>query len=306
MSNFSEVQSLRIFIAIVDAKGFAAAARFLGQTPSAISQRLSQLETRLGVKLLQRNSRKLQLTEEGQLLYERGRLLLGGLDELQRDLEHRRDSLAGPLKLWGPLAFGREYLAALLAEFHELHPGLDVSLTLSDKLSGFTKDRFDLVVHIGEMQAQDFATYEIAPNQRFLCASPNYLKNAPTLTHPNDLLRHKCLVLRENKEDSTLWHFRNGNEEAKVRVTPSLSSNDGEVIERWALADKGIFLRSEWAVAEMLKRGELVRVLPDWKLPEANVVAIVPHADGMPTRVRRFIEFLRGSFRPNPSWRELE
>jgi DNA-binding transcriptional LysR family regulator len=156
------------------------------------------------------------------------------------------------------------------------------------------------------MQAQDFATYEIAPNQRFLCASPNYLKNAPTLTHPNDLLRHKCLVLRENKEDSTLWHFRNGNEEAKVRVTPSLSSNDGEVIERWALADKGIFLRSEWAVAEMLKRGELVRVLPDWKLPEANVVAIVPHADGMPTRVRRFIEFLRGSFRPNPSWRELE
>jgi DNA-binding transcriptional LysR family regulator len=306
MTNFSEVQSLRIFIAIVDAKSLAAAARFLGQTPSALSQRLSQLETRLGVKLLQRSTRKLQLTEEGRLLYERGRLLLGGLDELQRDLVQKHDSLSGPLKLWGPLNFGREYLAALVAEFHEAHPALDVSLTLSDKLSGYTRDRFDLVVHIGDLQMSDLSAYHIAPNRRFLCASPEYLKNAPSLVHPNDLLRHRCLVLRENKEDATLWQFRRGDDSVRIRVTPALSSNDGEVIVRWALAGKGLLVRSEWAVADSLKRGELVRVLTEWDLPDANVVAIVPHTDGMPTRVRRFLEFLRGKFRPGPSWREAE
>jgi DNA-binding transcriptional LysR family regulator len=303
MKSFTEVQSLRIFIAIVDANGLAAAARVLGQTSSALSQRLRQLEDQLGVKLLHRSTRKLQLTDEGNVLYERGRSLIGGLDELQRELVERRDALAGPLSLFAPLGFGREHLASLVAEFHALHPGLNVSLTLSDRLSAHPNERFDLVVHIGEAQISSSAAYRIAPNARFLCASPSYLKNAPPLNHPDDLVHHRCLILRDNDEDVTLWQLSKGEAIARVRVTPTLCSNDGDVIKRWALDGKGLVVRSEWSVAKNIERGELVRVLPDWISPDADVVAIVPHRDGMPVRVRSFLDFLRGRFRPYPIWR---
>jgi DNA-binding transcriptional LysR family regulator len=303
MSNFNEIHSLRIFIAIVDAKSLAKAASFLGQSSSSLSQRLTLLESKLGVKLLQRSTRRLQLTEEGNLLYQRGRLLLGELDELQRDILQKHDSLSGPLKIFGPLSFGQEYLAEIVTEFHSVHPGLDVSLTLSDRLSSHTRERFDLVVHIGEEPMSESTAYPIAPNSRFLCASPGYLKNAPPLAHPNDLIRHKCLVLRDIAEDSNIWQFSRGQETIRVRVEPSLCTNDGNVINRWVHSGKGILLRSEWAVAESIKRGDLVRLLPDWTLPGANILAVVPHIDGMPLRVKRFLEYFRERFRPFPGWR---
>jgi DNA-binding transcriptional LysR family regulator len=302
MKNFSEIQSLRIFIAIVEARGMGAAARKMGQTSSALSQRLRQFETKLGTKLLHRSTRKLQLTEEGTLLYERGKLILGDLDALQRELHQQHDSLAGPLRLFGPPGFGRSYLAALVAEFHAEHPEVDVSLTLSDRLSAHAQDRFDLVVHIGEMPVTTSAAYMIAPNARYLCASPEYLKTAPPLRHPSDLQHHRCLILRENDEDATLWQFHKDGRVERVRVTQAFCSNDGEVVKQWALAGKGLIIRSEWSVQNSLANGDLVRVMPEWHCPDADILAIVPHRDGMPTRVRRFLEFLRGRFSSQQPW----
>jgi DNA-binding transcriptional LysR family regulator len=130
------------------------------------------------------------------------------------------------------------------------------------------------------------------------------LKTAPTLLHPNDLLRHQCLVLRDNNEDTTLWRLNRGDDTVRIRVKPAFSTNDGDVATRWALAGKGILARSEWAVAQSIKRNELVRILPEWSLPNADVIAIVPHIDGMPARVKQFLTFLRENFRPYPKWRD--
>jgi DNA-binding transcriptional LysR family regulator len=303
LTQFSEVQSLRIFIAIVEAGSLAAAARALDVTPSALSQRLRQLESQLKARLLDRDTRKLQLTEEGRLLYERGRDLLGGLDQLVSELAEKHSQLAGGLRIFAPLGFGRRYVAPYLAEFHAMHPGLEISLTLGDRINAHGNDRFDVVIHIGDMQDSSLIAYPIAPNDRILCAAPSYLKDMPAITQPDDLLHHRCLVLRENDEDVTMWQFRQGQSLSRVRVASALSTNDGEVIKQWAIAGRGLMVRSEWHVATALAEGRLVRVLDDWDLASADVVALAVSRDKLPQRVRNFIDYIQSRFQPGPPWR---
>ncbi|HET8748651.1 MAG TPA: LysR substrate-binding domain-containing protein [Ramlibacter sp.] len=143
----------------------------------------------------------------------------------------------------------------------------------------------------------------MAPNSRFLCASPDYLARRGVPSEPQDLAGHDCIVLRENDEDVTLWRFRRKRSEVAVRVPATLSSNDGEVARQWALAGKGIVMRSEWDVAESLRSGRLVRLLPEWELPDADVVALVASRAGMSARVKLFLSFLQARFKPLPPWR---
>src|SRR5205823_5148470 len=157
-----------------------------------------------------------------------------------------------------------------------------------------------LVVHIGQLADSSMVAYPVAPNARFLCASPDYLASRPPPLKPDDLAQHDCIVLRENQEDVTLWRLRRNRKELAVRVPPVLASNDGDVVKQWALMGKGIMLRSEWDVADHLREGRLVRVMPEWKLPDADVVALLDQRAGMSARVRLFLAFLQARFRPTP------
>ncbi len=145
--------------------------------------------------------------------------------------------------------------------------------------------------------------YPIAPNARFVCAAPAYLARHPAPHKPQELVTHDCIVLRENDEDVTLWRFRKGRNEVSVRVPAILSSNDGDVVRQWALGSKGLIMRSEWDVAESLAAGRLVRVLEDWHLPDADIVALVDRRHGMSARVKLFLAFLQARFKPVPPWR---
>ena len=201
------------------------------------------------------------------------------------------------------MGFGRHHLAAAIADFHTLHPRLKVSLTLSDVVSAADANRFDLIVHIGSLAESSMVAYPIAPNARFVCAAPDYLARRPAPRTPQELAGHDCIVLRENQEDVTLWHFRKKRSEVAVRVAATLSSNDGDVVRQWALGVKGLIMRSEWDVAESLASGRLVRVLEDWSLPAADVVALVAQRLGMSARVKLFLSFLQERFKPAPPWR---
>lgn len=298
-----DATDLRFFVALTEAGSLAEAARRIGVTPSAVSQHLRQLERRLGLHLVHRSTRSFSLTDEGQLFYAGALDLLAQFDQLTDRLRTRSGQVAGKLNVCAPLGFGRSYLAPLLAEFHTLHRGLSVSLTLSDEVPASDAQNFDLVVHIGHLPASRMVAHAVAPNARFLCASPDYLARRPAPATPEDLALHDCLVLRENQEDVTLWRLRRDRKDLSVRVPSTLSSNDGEVVKCWALAGKGIMQRSEWDVAEHLREGRLVRVLADWKLPDADVVALVDHRTGMSARVRLFLSFLQQRFKPKAPWR---
>ncbi|MDB5859575.1 MAG: transcriptional regulator, LysR family [Ramlibacter sp.] len=294
---------LRFFIAITEAGSLAEAARRMDVTPSAVSQHLRQLEKRLGLHLVHRSTRRFKLTDEGELFYAGALGVLAQMDHLIDDLRARSGEVAGKLDVCGPLGFGRRYLAAAVAEFHALHPKLLVSLNLTDIMPASNAQRFDLTVHIGHLSDSSLVAYPIAPNARYLCAAPQYLARCPPLLKPDDLASHDCLVLRENQEDVTLWRLRKNRTEVSVRVPPVLCSNDGDVVKQWALMGKGIMLRSEWDVADHLRAGRLARVLADWQLPDADVVALAGQRDNMSARVRLFLSFLQERFQPAPPWR---
>ena len=298
-----DIMDLRFFVTITDSGSLAEAARRLDVTPSAVSQRLRHLESRLGMQLAHRSTRRFTLTEEGALFHAGVVGLLADLDGLVDTLRERSGEVAGTLHVGGPLGFGRNHLAPAIADFHTLHPKLMVSLTLSDVVSAADANRFDLILHIGAMPDSSMVAYPIAPNARFVCAAPSYLASRPAPAEPKDLAGHDCIVLRENDEDVTLWRLRRNRSEEAVRVPAILSSNDGEVARQWALAGKGIVMRSEWDVAESLASGRLVRLLPDWSAPDADVVAVVASRAGMSARVKLFLSFLQARFKPMPPWR---
>lgn len=298
-----DVTDLRFFVALTEARSLAEGARRMDVTPSAVSQHLRQMEQRLGVLLVQRSTRNFSLTDEGKLFYDGALHLLAQFDQLTDSLRERSGDLAGRLDIRGPLGFGRRHLAPAVADFHSLYPMLVVTLTLSDTVPAAEAQRHDLVVHIGQLPDSSMVGYPIAPNRRFACAAPAYLARRAAPTTPEQLTGHDCLVLRENQEDVSLWRMERVGKVVAVRVPPVLCSNDGEVVKQWALLGKGIMVRSEWDVAEDLRAGRLVRVLPEWHLPDANVVALVSHRAGITARVRLFLEFLQERFRPDPPWR---
>jgi DNA-binding transcriptional LysR family regulator len=298
-----DITDLRFFVTITESGSLAEAARRLDVTPSAVSQRLRQLESRLGLQLAHRSTRRFALTEEGELFHAGVAALLGDLDHLVDSLRERSGEVAGTLHVGGPLGFGRAYLAGAIADFQSLHPRLKVSLTLTDVVSVADANLFDMIVHIGSLGDSSLVAYPIAPNTRFICAAPAYLAGRPAPREPKELTQHDCIVLRENNEDVTLWRFRKRRSEVAVRVPAILSSNDGDVAKQWALRGKGLFVRSEWDVAESLASGRLVRVLADWSLPDADVVALAGRRAGMSPRAQLFLAFLQARFQPVPPWR---
>jgi DNA-binding transcriptional LysR family regulator len=302
MSN--DTTDLRFFVTLAESGTLAEAARRMDVTASAVSQRLRQLEQRIGVHLIHRSTRRFNLTDEGELFYTKALGLLEQIDALIDSLRARSGEVAGTLNVRGPLGFGRKYLAEALADFHTQHPKLFVSLTLSDVLPAADADRFDMIVHIGELSDSSMVAYPIAPNARVVCASPAYLAGEPAPRRPEELADHHCIVLRENEEDVSLWRFRKGRNEVSVRIAPDMSSNDGEVTREWSLKGKGVIMRSEWDVAASLKSGFLVRLLEDWHLPDADIVALIPQRHGVSARVKLFLIFLQMRFQPVPPWRK--
>lgn len=316
-----DIDDLRFILALAQQGSLAALARAENVTPPAITKRLNQLESRLGLRLALRTTRSLQLTHEGHLLTRHATDVLDRMQAIEDALQERSQVISGKLKVHAPFGFGRRYLAPLLARFQDEHPNVEAQLFLSDSLlppaSAHGRDAFDVVVSIGELPDIRWVSHPIAPNRRVLCAAPDYLARAPALASPDDLANHACLVLRENDEDVTLWRFtyRKGarsdgrghgaapTQPHTVRVHPRLESNDGDVIHQWCLAGKGVMIRSEWDVASSLAAGKLIALLPDYRLPDADVVALVPAAHVESARARRFIDLLRKALHPRPPWR---
>jgi DNA-binding transcriptional LysR family regulator len=213
--------------------------------------------------------------------------------------------VVGHLRIVAPLGFGRRHVAPVAAAFQAEHPQVAIDLLLSDRLGGVPAGTFDLAIHVGEIEraAPGLIARRLAPNARLVCAAPAYLAAHGGPAVPADLRSRACIALRENDEDVTLWRFRRDRQEERVRIEPRLASNDGEVVRRWALAGRGIILRSEWDVADDLRAGRLVRLLDAYALPDAPVVALL----GSRTRARaartgRFLDALARALDP-PPWR---
>jgi len=296
---------LLFFSVIAASASLADAARKLNVSPPAVTQRLRALEERAGVRLMDRTSRGLNLTDEGELVAAEGAAIVDAIEQLTERLGRRSTNVRGKLRIAAPYGFGREYVAPVVRDFVQLHPEATVVLELSDHPALLSSDSWDVVIHIGALSSMGRLVTTLAPNRRIVCASPTYLAQHPNITGPDDLQAHQCLALRENDEDVTLWRFTHPKRgSTTVRIKPAMSTNDGGIMRGWALAGLGVIMRSEWDLADDLAAGRLVRILPDWQCPDADVVALLNARYGRSRRTTVFLEMMRGRFQPVP-WRTV-
>jgi DNA-binding transcriptional LysR family regulator len=296
-------EDLRFFNVLAQSASLAEAARKMDVTPPAVTQRLQALEARIGIRLIDRSGRRMVLTDEGDLVASHGTIVADAMEALTEALANRKKAVSGHLRVAAPHGFGRLHVAPVVNAFAKAHPGVTVTLDLADHPGAHLVESSDVIVHIGPPGAQNQIVTTLAPNRRILCASPAYLASASPIQSPSDLLRHRCLVVRENDEDVTLWRFVHASREPQtVRIRPTMCSNDGAMVCDWAVAGQGVAMRSEWNVAADLAAGRLKRVLASWEVPAADVVAMLGTRFGRSARATAFLTMLRQSLAP-PPWR---
>lgn len=295
MDGFSD---LAFFSLIARRGSLAAAAREIGLTPPAVSKRLALLERRLGVRLLNRTTRRLSLTPEGETYLADGERVLEDLAALERRVAGSRASPQGLLQITATFGFGRRHIAPALAEFVHLHPAVEARLRLSDQPVDIVRDAVDVDIRFGDLPDVRLTARRLALNRRILCATPGYLKRAGTPGQPADLVRHRCLFIREADETFGSWHFALGGRRESVKVSGPLASNDGEAVLGWALAGQGIALRSQWEAGPWLRSGRLRELLPQWRAPAADIHAVFATRSHLSAKTRAFVDFLVERFAP--------
>ena len=288
-ASFSE---LEFFVLLNRLGSLSAAARALDITPPAATMRLAAMEKRIGARLLNRSTRKISLTAEGELYLQHASRLIEELRELDEIVSCSGSTPRGLLRVNAPLGFGRTVIAPLVSAFTARHPEVEVLLELTDRPVDLIDKGFDLAVRFGELPDNRINARRIMSNRRFLCASPTYLERHGTPKRLADLTRHRCIVHRQNDDAHGVWRFLVDGRTEIVKVHGALSSNDGDIVQGWALDGQGIVIRSEWDVIRHLESGRLQRVLPEFTLPSADLYAYYPSKKNLPARVRTFINFL--------------
>lgn len=290
------VSDLAFFSLLVKQGSLAAAAQELGITPPAVSKRLAAMEGRLRVRLLNRTTRRMSLTPEGETYLTEGERLVAELEALERKISGGSVVPQGLLRMNATLGFGRYHIAPQLSRFAALYPQVEVQLHLSDRPANLVEQAFDLAIRFGEQPDARITARKLADNRRVLCASPSYLASRGMPHSPRDLHNHSCIVLRENDEIYGSWHFRSGARQETVKVRGPLSTNDGPTALAWALDGHGIVIRSEWEAAPFLRSGRLRPLLADWLLPQADIYILFPTKSHLQAKTRAMVDFMLHTF----------
>ncbi|MGB0203714.1 MAG: LysR family transcriptional regulator [Neptuniibacter sp.] len=290
------ISELNFFVLLVEMKSLAATAREMDLTPSAVTKRLTKLEDRLGVKLLNRTTRKISLTNEGEIYLEHAKRIVNDVAEVEAMITSSISSPKGLLRVNAPLGFGRNYISPIMSEFAALYPDIDLQLELTDRPISLAENAFDVQIRFGEIPDSRLLARHIASNRRLICASPKYLEKHGIPTTASDLSGHSCIVIKQNESEFGTWRLRRKDKTDTVKVNSKFVTNDGAVALRWALDGHGILMRAEWDLAQHIRSGELVLILPDYETPPADIYAVYLQKISRSAKLAAFIKHLEESF----------
>ena len=300
MASGIQPADLGFFSVVASVGSLSAAARELGITTPAVSKHLAQMESRVGVSLINRTTRRMSLTPEGELYLEHARRILGDIDHMEALLGVSKATPKGLLRVNATLGFGRSHVAPLISKFARKYPQVEVQLQLSVNPPLLTEDSFDVCIRFGAPPDTRVIARRLAPNRRLLCAAPAYLAKRGIPKVPNDLTRHNCIGIRQGEEAYGVWRLTSGRGKSAtteaIKTRGTLSTNDGEIAVNWALDGHGILMRAEWDIERYLKSGRLVQVLPQCHTPDADLYAVYPQRHQLAARVRTFVEFVAHVF----------
>ena len=291
VNNLLENEDLRVFVTVVRKGSFAGAASELGMSAAYVSKRIGVLEGLLGVRLFQRTTRRVVITEDGERVFARAQVILESLDELVDEVSERRREPGGRVRICSSFGFGRNIVAPAIAKLVAAYPALQIRFEVFDRLVDPVAEGFDLDLRIGDEIAPNLIARRLMDNHRILCAAPDYLARHGVPKNLQELGGHQCLAIKERDHPFGVWRLRGRNGEETVKVSGPLSTNHGEIALRWAVEGAGIVLRSLWDVQPHLDAGRLLQVLPEYT-QEANVWAAYPQRLAGSARLRVCVEFL--------------
>ncbi|HTQ70768.1 MAG TPA: LysR family transcriptional regulator [Acidocella sp.] len=283
---------MQVFVRVVEGGSFSAAARQLLMTPSTVSKLIARLEERLGVRLVERSTRRLSLTAEGQLYYERGQALLGELEDVERAVAQGTRHMRGTVRVNASVAFGALALEPLLPAFWRACPHIVVDLSLSDEVVDLYLDRTDIAFRVGKLPDSSLMARKIGVARRKIVAAPAYLAQRGVPKTVDDLAQHNCLGFNFRRA-APVWPLREGGRIVDRLVQGSLLANNGETVRRLAVAGAGLARLGDYHVREDLAAGRLVEVLATAGLGDVeDIHALCPGTPRMPQRVRVFLDFI--------------
>ena len=298
-----ETDDLVLFVRVAELRSLTAAGRDLRLTPAVVSARLIRLEKKLGMRLLNRTTRQVDLTPDGHSFLEHSLKILEAVDRAQSAIALNRDSPAGSLKVSAPVSFSRLHLAPAVARFTEAHPNLQLQLVASDRFDDFFHEQIDLLIRVAELKDSNMVARRIATSRRVLCASPDYLARVGEPKTPKELTEHNCLLLRFPGSQQWRWTlvYPNGRPET-LSLSGTMDSDNSDILTSWCLAGHGIAMKDMFEVAPYLKDGRLVEIMREYPPVSYPIMALYPHSQYLPPRVRLFIDFLAQEFDDAANW----
>jgi DNA-binding transcriptional LysR family regulator len=292
-------QEMRVFSAVVEAASFVAAADSLGMSKAAVSRYVSELEQRLGVRLMHRTTRRLSLTPEGEVFLARCRDILSSIEASESEISTHRVQVSGLLKVSVPVSFGIRHLAPLWQEFLDLHPHISLDVQLADRVIDLVDEGFDLAVRIARLPDSSLISRQLASTRLVLCAAPGYLKRRGTPEHPSDLVQHDLLgysLLATGDQ----WQFEGPHGPVTVKVRPRFVSNNGDSCIAACEQGAGIQLQPTFLIDDALRKGNLVEILPQFQAATLGIYALYPTRRFVLPKVRALVEFLHAKLNEAP------
>jgi DNA-binding transcriptional LysR family regulator len=295
-----KAQEMASFVAVVDAGSFVAAAEALGLSKAAVSRQVGDLEQRLGARLLHRTTRRLSLTDDGQVFYARAKDLLAAIEDAESEISARSGEASGLLRINAPLTFGILHLAPLWGRFVEAHPKVSLEIDLSDRIVDLVDEGYDLAVRITNLPSSQLVSRRLATSRMVLCAAPGYLARHGVPAHPRDLAAHRVISYSYwSTRDE--WTFTGPEGEVRVRTQPRIHANNGDTCRAAALDGQGIILQPDFLVGPDLRQGTLVELLPGHASLTIGIHAVYPSRKYLPIKTRRMVDYLAAAF-ATPSW----
>lgn len=280
------------FLAVVETGSYAGAARLLGRDASVVSRRVSALEDSLGIRLLERSTRRVSPTEAGALYNDKIRQAAQLVREADHAVRNMASAPSGLLRLTVPTAFGRRWIAPALPAFLKLYPAVQIEVTFTDKFVDLIGEEFDVAIRIGTMRDSAIFSRKLAPTRRVVCAAPGYLATIAPMRHPDDLRRVECLMFTP-MSTHPVWHFEDAQQVRSVKVSGRMASDDIDALIEAAVAGCGVLMAADWLIAPQLESGTLVEILPGWSaVGEQGVYLLRPSRQNESAKVRVFSDWL--------------
>lgn len=298
----NHLEQIRIFVELINSGSATKAAAKLGLANSAVSRRLKELEDRLGIQLVHRTTRTMNLTDAGRQFYSRCTRILEDIQEAEDEITETNSELSGRLTIAAPWSFGVSHLSPAISEFMHRHPKVQIDLDMNDRRVDLVSEGVDVAIRIGNLEDSSLVARRIAPVSHVVCASPDYLQQNGTPSSPQQLSEHQGLCYANLKTPQQWLYYDQQGVRQSVKVPLRLKSSNGDALRNAAIAGLGILCEPSFIVYRAIRRGLLVPILTDYKWYEMGIYAVYPQTRHLSAKTRAFIDFLVARFGDHPEW----